>query len=208
MLSDRSVRSQFPISLVLEQTKGILGLVLIIWINSTFLQNATATVSSFNVSDVVTVLVAVISSLGAVTLSAFLSDFFRERRGRKRAKSLVVACLDSVYIQMPEIESDFRSLSKNVWGEDNLPAVFSLSKNLSTIDTSLFDKVRENLLELDVELANAMVSYELYLRRINREAKGWIEILSEEYLGKGTLNRAEIVNYLRRNSKFFREEAD
>ena len=155
-----------------------------------------------------TVLVAVVSSLGAVTLSAFLTDFLRDRRVRNRTKSLVVACLDSVYTQMPEIEAYYRSLSRSVWVSETLPGIINISKNLSPIDLSLFDKVRENLLMLSVELANAMVSFELYIRRINRETKGWIEILSPDYTAERPFHRDMLPEYLNRNSKVFQKEVE
>src|SRR2546428_7103874 len=172
------------------------------------MDNATATAGAINLSDILTVVVAVISSLGAVILSAFLADYLRDKRDRNRARSLVVACLDSVYIQMPGVESFFKSLSRNVWTEQSFPALFSLSKTTTEIDLSLFAKIRENVLKLDVELADAMVSYELWFRRINREVKGWTEILSEGYVNEGTVQRAAIIPYLRLNSKFFQKEME
>jgi hypothetical protein len=176
--------------------------------SSVLLQNATSTSTSINAADIVTVVVAVVSSLGAVTLSAFLADFFRERRGWKKARSLAVACLESVYIQMPEIETYFKTLARGVEGEENLRSLFSISKTVSLVDISLFAKVRENLLNLEFELANAIVSLELYVRRINREAKGWVELLSEGYTEKGSTERAALVPYLKRNSKVFGKEVE
>jgi hypothetical protein len=141
-------------------------------------------------------------------LSAFLADFFRERRETNRAKSLVVACLDSVYMQMPEVELFFRSLSKVGWTGENISTSFSFSKTLLPIDLSSFDKVREKLLALNVDLANTIVRYELYIRRINREVKGWRELLSEDYLAQRQMERDQLPGYLNRNSKFFKKEVE
>ncbi len=109
---------------------------------------------------------------------------------------------------MPEIEAYYRSLSRSVWVSETLPGIINISKNLSPIDLSLFDKVRENLLMLSVELANAMVSFELYIRRINRETKGWIEILSPDYTAERPFHRDMLPEYLNRNSKVFQKEVE
>ncbi len=132
-----------------------------------------------------------------------MADFFREKRERIRARSLVVATLNSVYVQLPELAIFFGSLSKIIWSEETLPVAFSLSKNLRQIDTSLFDKVRENLLRFDVELANAILAFEIRVLQLNRVAKEVAGNIAEDSpMASGRWKPANVVNYLKLYSKY------
>lgn len=136
-------------------------------IASFYLQNATTTASSFNVSDILTVLVAVVSSLGAVTLSAFLAEYFADKRERKKARGIVLACLDLIYLQLPNIKTSFGILSKTKWTQELFPALSIFLRNLKPLDMSSFAKIHDSLLNLDFELSAPIGQYELHLVRVN-----------------------------------------
>lgn len=120
------------------------------------------------VDDVVTVVIAIISSLGAVALSAFLTHNFSGREERRRSRSLVATCLESLYLQSPDIETYFSLLSGSSlsWTKQTLPLLFQWSERTKPYDIP-FDKVRENILNLDYDLSNTVIRFELRIRDIN-----------------------------------------
>ena len=120
------------------------------------------------VDDIVTIVIAIISSLGAVALSAFLTHNFSGREERRRSRSLVATCLESYYLQSPEIETYFSLLSGSSlsWTKETLPVLFGWSDHTKPYDIP-FDKIRENILNLDYDLANTVIRFQLQIRDIN-----------------------------------------
>jgi len=121
--------------------------------------------------DILTIVVAVISSLGAVTLSAVLAETFSQRRRKERSRSLVATCLESIYVQSPPIEYYFSALISPgeglEWDEEWIPLVIELSVRTAPFKIP-FDKVRENLLDLDSNLAEMILNLDIRVNVINR----------------------------------------
>jgi hypothetical protein len=159
-------------------------------IASAYLQNATTTTSGFNVSDILTVLVAVVSSLGAVTLSAYLAEYFADKRERKKARGAVLACLNLIYLQLPDLKTSFGIFSKTEWTEDLFPVLSNFLQNLKPIDTSPFGKIHDNLLNLDSELSTAIGHYELELLVVNSTISMLTKYLSDPREAATFLNMA------------------
>lgn len=168
------------------------------------LQNATGT-PTLNLVDIITVVVAISSSLSAVFLTAYLGEYFRDRRERKRARGMVIAYVDLVYDQMPSLMAYVSVLSaRNTWEETTLPQLYRLGKTIRLVDTSFFEKVRERLLNLDFELAVGISVFDSYVRQNNDLVEYYQETLSEDSsLFKDSSKRADTISgFLQRESDF------
>jgi len=84
---------------------------------------------------------------------------------------LVATCLESLWLQSPEIQTYFSLLSGTErevsWTKETLPLLFGYSNRTKPYDIP-FDKVRENILNLDYDLANTVLKFELRVYEANR----------------------------------------
>ena len=145
-----------------------------------------------------------ISSLGAVIVSAFLALYLSERKEKKRSRSLVATCLESLYIQSPIIEYYFSLLAGTPKGvswtrtKETLPVLFEYSNRTKPFDIP-FDKVRENLLELNVDIADMIMRLEIRVRQLNRFLVEWTEAFSDQR----KTNYGEILKDLDANQRLY-----
>ncbi len=80
-------------------------------------------------------------------------------------------CLESLYVQSPAIDTYFSvlsELSEGVsWTLTSLPFLFGYSNRTEPFDIP-FDKIRENILDLEFDLADMMMLLEIRVRELNR----------------------------------------
>lgn len=146
-------------------------------------------------SDVITVIVAVVSSLGAVTLSSFFAQFIADKKDATHARTMVAACLESVLLQSAWVGKYFKSLAGSteeawktdnvymVWKKEDFQFVAQIARRAKPFDVP-FDKIRENLLDLDVDLADLILRLEYSVRFVN-------DVIAEKHSELSTLDNPE-----------------
>ncbi len=111
--------------------------------------------------------------------------------------------MEILYVQSPAIERYFSLLtgpSEGVsWTEESLPLLFDLSSRTRPYDIP-FDKIRENLLNLDADLADMIVKLEIYVRSLNDWLTEDIEG-STSFSTQSKESYREMLNGLRLNKK-------
>jgi hypothetical protein len=79
--------------------------------------------------------------------------------------------MESLWLQCPDIQSYFWLLSGTdrglSWTKETLPVLFGYSNRTIPYDIP-FGKIRENILDLDYDLANLVLKFELRIQVINR----------------------------------------
>jgi hypothetical protein len=142
----------------------------------------------------------VISSLGAVILSAFLAHYLSGRKQKNRSRSLVAMCLESLYVQSPAIENYFSILSGLSegwsWTQATLPVLFGYSNRTKPFDIP-FDKIRENILDLGFDLADMILKLEIRIRGLN----GFLVEYCELYSQQSKIERREMLRNLEADKK-------
>jgi hypothetical protein len=161
--------------------------------------------------DVITVTVAVASSLSAVILSAvilsaFLAQTLSERKEMKRSRSLAASCLAIHFVQSPPIEKYFDLLTGPTegvaWTEESLPLLFEESRRMKPYDIP-FNKVHGNLLNLDRVLADVIIKLEIFVGYINE----WLLDNTEGYSSfssQSQMTKSQILKGIETNKKINR----
>ena len=133
-------------------------------------------------------------------LSAFLSHNLSGRREKRRSRSLVATCLESLYVQSPAIEFYFSLLSGlsegASWTQATLPVLFGYSDRTKPFDVP-FDRVRDNILNLNLDLADMILVLELRVRQIN----GFLKEDTQFFSNQSKTNHDEILRNLESNRR-------
>ena len=115
--------------------------------------------------------------------------------------------MESLWLQSPEIQTYFSLLSGTErglsWRKETLPLLFGYSNRTKPYDVP-FDKVRENILNLDYDLANAVLRFELRVYEANR----MLTDATQTFSSQSRVDRDEMLKDLEDHKNMYKEVAE
>jgi len=161
---------------------------------------------TFDIAELLTLTLAIVSGWGAVLVGIFAQEFFRNRREGKKVKSLVIAYLDTVFTQLPRVRTMFNLVAdKTVWTEDELEFLFRSVGRANPISSApLEDEVRRNALSLPRWLADSALRFIQWVEVVNSNLHDVTKMTVEAKPKPGVLKSVAVSATLKLYAPYFK----